>query len=111
MAAHLAYASSLGLYFARAPSYLSSRLLGYVTIGYIEPRTHCLGNWSPRCPLNLTLGGLPRMRAHGSLCGCCVSELESKHACLGLVYEFRAIRLLGNPKGPKYPYGVYLPKP
>ena len=32
----------------RAPSYLNSRLLGYVTIGYIEPRTHYLGNWSPR---------------------------------------------------------------
>ena len=30
------------------PSYLNSRLLGYVTTGYIEPRTHDLGNWSPR---------------------------------------------------------------
>ena len=27
----------------RAPSYLNSRLLGYVTIGYIEPRIHYLG--------------------------------------------------------------------
>ena len=32
----------------RAPSYLNSRLLVYVTIGCIEPRTHYLGNWSPR---------------------------------------------------------------
>ena len=32
-----------------SPSYLNSRLLGYVTIGKIEePRTHYLGNWSPR---------------------------------------------------------------
>ena len=23
-------------------------LLGYVTIGYIEPSSHYLGNWSPR---------------------------------------------------------------
>ena len=30
----------------RAPSYLKSRLLGYVTTGYIEPSSHCLGNWS-----------------------------------------------------------------
>ena len=29
-------------------SYLNSRLLGYVTIGYIEPSSHYLGNWSPR---------------------------------------------------------------
>ena len=32
----------------KAPSYLNGRLLGYVTIGNIEPRTHYLGNWSPR---------------------------------------------------------------
>ena len=32
----------------RAPSYLNSRLLDNVAIGYIEPRTHYLGNWSPR---------------------------------------------------------------
>ena len=32
----------------RAPSYLNSRLLGYVTIGYIEPSSHYLGNWPPR---------------------------------------------------------------
>ena len=32
----------------RAPSHLNSRLLGYVTIGYIEPSSHYLGNWSPR---------------------------------------------------------------
>ena len=32
----------------RAPNYLNSRLPGYVTIGYIEPRTHYLGIWSPR---------------------------------------------------------------
>ena len=31
-----------------APSYLNSRLLGYVTIGYIELSSHYLGNWSPR---------------------------------------------------------------
>ena len=31
----------------RPPSYLNSGLLGYVTIGYIEPRTHYLGNWEP----------------------------------------------------------------
>ena len=34
--------------YPRAPSYLSSRLLGYVTIGYIEPSSHYLGYWSPR---------------------------------------------------------------
>ena len=32
----------------RAPSHLNNRLLGNVTIGNIEPRTHYLGNWSPR---------------------------------------------------------------
>ena len=32
----------------RAPSYLNSRLLGCVTIGYVEPSSHYLGNWSPR---------------------------------------------------------------
>ena len=32
----------------RASSYLKSRLLGYVTIGYIEPRAHYLGIWNPR---------------------------------------------------------------
>ena len=32
----------------RAPSYLNSGLLGYVTIGYLGPRTHYLGNWSPK---------------------------------------------------------------
>ena len=32
----------------RAPSYLNSRSLGYVTIGYIEPSSYYLGNWSPR---------------------------------------------------------------
>ena len=32
----------------RAPSYLNSRLLGYVTIGDIVPSSHYLGNWSPR---------------------------------------------------------------
>ena len=31
----------------RAPSYLNSRLLGCVTIGYKEPRTHYLGHWEP----------------------------------------------------------------
>ena len=36
------------LFYPRAPSDLNGRLLGYVTIGYIEPRTHDLGNWSPR---------------------------------------------------------------
>ena len=30
--------------FLLAPSYLNSRLLGYVTIGYIDRRTHYLGN-------------------------------------------------------------------
>ena len=33
--------------YPRTPNYLNSRLPGYVTIGYIEPRTHYLGNWSP----------------------------------------------------------------
>ena len=33
--------------YPRTPSYLNSRLPGYVTIGDIEPRTHYLGNWSP----------------------------------------------------------------
>ena len=32
----------------RAPSYLNSSLLGYVTVGYIVPSSHYLGNWSPR---------------------------------------------------------------
>ena len=32
----------------RAPSYLNSRLLGYVPIGYIEPSSHYFGNWSHR---------------------------------------------------------------
>ena len=32
----------------RAPSYRNSRLLGYVAIGYIEPRYQYLGDWSPR---------------------------------------------------------------
>ena len=32
----------------RAPGYLNSRLLGCVTIGYLEPSSHYLGNWSPR---------------------------------------------------------------
>ena len=36
------------LLYPKDPSYLNSRLLGYVTIGYREPRTHYLGNWSPR---------------------------------------------------------------
>ena len=31
----------------RASSYLNTRLRGYVTRGYIEPRTHYVGNWSP----------------------------------------------------------------
>ena len=35
----------------RAPSYLNSGLLGYVNIGYIEPRTPYLGNCSPRVML------------------------------------------------------------
>ena len=30
----------LRVYKSRAPSYLNSRLLGYVTLSYIEPRTH-----------------------------------------------------------------------
>ena len=35
----------------KALSCLNSRLPGYVTIGYIEPGTQYLGNWSPRdCP-------------------------------------------------------------
>ena len=34
--------------YPRAPSYLNSRLLGNVTIGYIEPSSHYLGNWSAR---------------------------------------------------------------
>ena len=34
-----------------APSYLNSRFLGCVTIGYIEPSSHYLGNWSPRVGL------------------------------------------------------------
>ena len=31
----------------RAPSYLNSRLLGYVNIGYIVPSSHYLGNFEP----------------------------------------------------------------
>ena len=37
-----------------APRYLNSRLLGCVTIGYIEPRTHYLGKWSPRVLVTIT---------------------------------------------------------
>ena len=33
--------------YPRAPSYLNSRLLACESIGYIEPGTHYLGNWSP----------------------------------------------------------------
>ena len=36
-----------GLAEPEAPSYLNSRLLGYVTIRYIEPSSHYLGNWEP----------------------------------------------------------------
>ena len=32
----------------KAPSYLNNWFLGYVSIEYIEPRTHYLGSWSPR---------------------------------------------------------------
>ena len=32
----------------RDPRHLNSRLLGYATVGYIEPRTHYLGNWRSR---------------------------------------------------------------
>ena len=32
----------------KAPSYLISKLQGYVAIEYIGPRTHYLSNWSPR---------------------------------------------------------------
>ena len=31
----------------RAPRYQNGRFLGYVTIGYIQLRTHYLGNWEP----------------------------------------------------------------
>ena len=48
----------------RAPSYLNSRLLGFVPIGYIEPRTHYLGNWSPRDTLKIKRTVVFR----GSLC-------------------------------------------
>ena len=34
--------------YPRAPSYPNGRLRGYGTIGYMEARTHYLGNWSPR---------------------------------------------------------------
>ena len=42
--------------FPRAPSCLNSRLLGYVTIGYIDLGSHYLGNWSPRVYLGMTWG-------------------------------------------------------
>ena len=32
----------------KAPRYPNSRLLGYVTVVYIEPMSHYLGNWSVR---------------------------------------------------------------
>ena len=44
--------------YPRAPSYLNSRLLGYVTIGYIEPSSHYLGNWSPRVRVLNWLGSV-----------------------------------------------------
>ena len=44
------------LHYPGAPSYLYNRLLGYVTIGYIEPRTRDLGNWSPRANLPAAAG-------------------------------------------------------
>ena len=31
----------------RAPSYLNSRLLGYVALRYIELSSHYLSNWEP----------------------------------------------------------------
>ena len=37
---------------SRAPSYLNSRLLGCVTIGYIEPTSHYLGNSSLGTPIS-----------------------------------------------------------
>ena len=37
-----------GLGRPKAPSYLNNKFLGHLTIEYIEPRTHYLGNWSPR---------------------------------------------------------------
>ena len=44
----------------RAPSHLNTRLLRYVTIGYIEPRTHFFGNWS----LGDQLGEAWRVKGH-----------------------------------------------
>ena len=49
--------------YPRAPTYLHSRLLGYVTIGYVEPRTHYLGNWSPRVPAIVLRGAHCRVGA------------------------------------------------
>ena len=37
--------------FKRAPRY-PSNVRGYVTIGYIEPRTDFLANWSPMVKLS-----------------------------------------------------------
>ena len=39
----ITYGSLLPMMFPRAPGYLNSRLQGYVA-----PRTHYFGNWSPR---------------------------------------------------------------
>ena len=44
---HVQLKSDSLIQFPRAPSYLNSRFLAFVTIGNIEPRTHYLGNWSP----------------------------------------------------------------
>ena len=74
------------LFFPKAPSDSNSRLLGYVTIGYIEPSSHYLGNWSPRVwePLQQA------MFAMQSLCfphprNCSVSPHEE---------DYRASRML-----------------
>ena len=56
--------------FRRALRYLNSRLLGYVLVGYIEPNSHYLGNWSPRVFYwfqALGLGFRPCVRARTGL--------------------------------------------
>ena len=59
------------LYNPRAPTYLNSRLLGYVTIGYMETSSCYLGTWSPRASV---VKGRPRI-CFGNSSGCCPGKL------------------------------------
>ena len=71
----------------RAPSYLNSRLLGYVTIGYAEPSSHHLGDWGPRATGCLYYGS---NRSSG--CGEYLVAIYSSHPS----GEFRVLARRGS---------------